>query len=155
MITGLVGVVCLKAEHEGRAGDIKAGFIWSVFRTEVDTQQRQTGPDGSRQADEKNRQRSKLTNKQNRKRWLKLNDVKLHWTIWQSDPIWGQVYIQRAWLQGLRNRCAGRWWSGDWLGGNRTKTGRDLSRPFILGLFLHLHLHLGILADASVQRDLQ
>lgn len=78
IVTVLVSVACLEAEQEGRAGEIKVGFIWSIFRTDVDSQQRQTRPNGSRQADKRGRDQNLETSEQNRKIWLKDNGIKLH-----------------------------------------------------------------------------
>ena len=33
--TVLVGAACQEAEHEGRAGEMKVGFTWSTFRTQL------------------------------------------------------------------------------------------------------------------------
>lgn len=31
----LAGIVCHRAEHKGRVGEIKVRLTWSIFRTEV------------------------------------------------------------------------------------------------------------------------
>lgn len=49
-----LSVVCHKAEHVGKVGEMKLGFILSIFRTEVSSRQRQS-PNGSRQADKTGR----------------------------------------------------------------------------------------------------
>lgn len=56
----LVGAVRQKAEHEGRASEVKLRFARSMFRTEVSSQSGPTNAKGTRQADKKDN----LTNKQ-------------------------------------------------------------------------------------------